>query len=319
MQLLTFGQWLKARRNALDLTRAQVASQIGCAEITLGKIERDQRGPSKQIAELLASALKISDEAREQFVQFARGAGEPPVLDERARRGVSATSQPLTNLPAPLTSFVDRARELAEVCEKLLRPDVRLLTLVGPPGIGKTRLSIQAGQTVLNHFADGVWFVSLAPISDPANVLPAVARIFAMAEAGPVPLSERLGAHLRSRQVLLILDNFEQVLDVAPHVADLLKAGPKVKALVTSRELLHVYGEHEYPMPALSLPPRDKSLTFKQSFAIDSTIFDLVRNLSGRSVSNMDKILLLKTKVCNPTNCTTKNPTKSRRMSFTSI
>ena len=121
MQTATFGEWLKAHRKALDVTRAQLASQIGCAEITLGKIERDQRRPSKQIAELLAGALHIPDNVREPFVLFARGSGEPPVFGESQPRMKSATAQPLTNLPAPLTSFIDRTRELTNVRARALR------------------------------------------------------------------------------------------------------------------------------------------------------------------------------------------------------
>ena len=163
MQSAKFGTWLKARRKVLDLTRVQLASQVGCAEITLEKIERDQRRPSKQIAELLASALHVPDTSRDAFVQFARGMGEPPTLDTNEPRATAARSQPLTNLPAPLTSFIDRTNELAAVQARLAQSDVRLLTLVGPPGIGQTRLSIQA---VRAQFAAGVWFVALAPFSD---------------------------------------------------------------------------------------------------------------------------------------------------------
>jgi predicted ATPase len=267
----TFGEMLKHLRKRARLTQRDLGSAVGYSETYITRLEGGTRHPDpRAVKALFVDALHLSDEPElaRRLIQLAEAAHEKS--QDSSTEFDTAYRARRSNLPAPLTSFVDRARELAEVREKLLRPDVRLLTLVGPPGIGKTRLSIQAGQTVLNHFADGVWFVSLAPISDPANVLPAVARVFDMAEAGPAPLSERLGAHLRSREVLLILDNFEQVLDAAPQVADLLKACPKVKALVTSRELLHAYGEHEYPMPALSLPPRDKKLTFKQVAEFDA-------------------------------------------------
>ena len=267
MQTSTFGSWLKVRRQALDLTQVQLARQIGCAEVTLGKIERDQRRPSKQMAELLAIALCLPDEAREAFVQFARGSAEPPAIEghnSHPVRVASVAPQPPTNLPAPLTSFVDRVRELSEVQAKLRRSDVRLLTLVGPPGIGKTRLGIQATQTLLDHFADGVWFVTLAPITDPELVLPTIARTFDMAEAGVTPLLVRLQNHLRPKQLLLMLDNFEQVLDAVPMVSDLLKAAPQLKVIATSREALNLYGEHVYPMPALSLPPQGKAHSVEQ-------------------------------------------------------
>ena len=261
MQTATFGPWLKARRKELDLTRVQLASQVGCAEITLEKIERDQRRPSKQIAELLADALQVPTASRDQFVQFARGRASRHVrCDPSERCPIHASAN---NLPAPLTSFIDRTNELAAVQQRLLQADVRLLTLVGPPGIGKTRLSIQDGQALLDHFADGVWFVALAPISDPTNVLPAIARLFEIAD-GASPLLDRLQAHLRPQAMLLILDNFEHVLDAAPDVANLLKACPKVKVLATSRVPLRVYGEQEYPMPALSLPPKGVRLSPQQ-------------------------------------------------------
>jgi predicted ATPase/transcriptional regulator with XRE-family HTH domain len=257
----TFGPWLKARRKEHDLTREQLAQQIGCAEVTLQKIEQGQRRPSQEIAALLAQSLSIPEASRDDFIRFARGESPP------------------TNLPAPLTSFVERAQELAEVRHKLLRPDpstpsaghaVRLLTLVGPPGIGKTRLSIQAAQTLLEHFDGGTWFVDLAPISDAQHVLNAIARVFGIIEEGTTSLTARLQDHLRSMEVLLVLDNFEHVVDAAPDVTRLLKACAKVKVLATSREPLHAYGEHIYPMPALSLPPPGARLTAERLAQFDA-------------------------------------------------
>jgi len=263
-----FGPWLKARRNKLDLTRVALAKCIGCATITLQKIEQDQRRPSQQIAELLAQALAIPTEAHAEFIRFARGSGQPPLLDPQEWHPPPSTL--LTNLPTPLTSFINRVAELAWVRTRLLQSDVRLLTMVGPPGIGKTRLSIQVGHALLDQFADGVWFIALAPISDPSLVLPAIARIFNISEAGPVPLLERLQTILRSREMLLILDNFEHVLDATPWVADLLKACAKVKLLVTSRVLLQVYGEHEFGVPTLSLPPKATPVSLQQLAEFDA-------------------------------------------------
>lgn len=263
-----FGVWLKARRMELDLTRVAFAQRLNCAEITLQKIELGQRRPSNQMAALLAEALSIPDEVRDDFIRFARGTGEPPLLNPQQRHDPKA-SRSLTNLPALLTSFVDRVRELTEICGRVLHTDVRLLTLVGPPGIGKTRLSIQAGYTLLGQFSDGIWFVPLAPISDPALALPAIARLFAITE-GEGLLIEHVQAYLQSRQMLLILDNFEHVLDAAPQVADLLKACPRLKVIGTSRQLLQIYGEHAYDVPALSLPPRNKTLTLEQLAGFDA-------------------------------------------------
>ncbi len=295
--VVTFGPWLKACRQKLDLTRAALAHHIGCAEITLQKIEQDQRRPSQQIAELLAEALAVPTAARAEFLRFARGSGQPPLLDaqEWHSRPNPPDTAPTTNLPAPLTSFVDRVSELAAVRERLLQPDVRLLTLVGPPGIGKTRLSIRTGQTMLDHFPDGVWFVVLAPISDPALVLPSVARLFDIPEGGPKPLLERLQAHLRPQQLLLILDNVEHVLsevegwNAASAVADLLEACPKMKVLATSRVPLRVYGEQEYRMPALALPLKDTCLSPQELSEFDAVKLFVARVRAFQSDFQLDR------------------------------
>lgn len=264
MQTGMIGQWLKARRDQMDLTRAQVANQIGCAVVTLEKIERNQRRPSKQMAGLLAVALRIPDEFREQFVRFARGEGEPPAMDASDPPVQSAPARPLTNLPASLTSFVDRANEMEVIRGKLMHTDVRLFTLIGPPGIGKTRLAIQAAGMLLNRFAGGVWFIDLAPLSDPKLVPYAIARVFGIVETGTTPLITRLQDHLRFMEALLVLDNFEQVIEAAPVVAQLLKACAMLKVVATSREPLRVYGEHVYAMPGLSLPPHGQRHSVEQ-------------------------------------------------------
>jgi predicted ATPase/DNA-binding CsgD family transcriptional regulator len=129
-----------------------------------------------------------------------------------------------------------------------------LLTLVGPPGIGKTRLAIQVAADLLDDFPDGTFFVPLAPITDPELVISALALTLGVNEMSGQPLLRSLQSHLKDKNVLLLLDNFEQVVQAAPQVGNLTSACPGVKVLVTSRELLHLYGEHDYPVPALSLP-----------------------------------------------------------------
>jgi predicted ATPase/DNA-binding CsgD family transcriptional regulator/tetratricopeptide (TPR) repeat protein len=162
---------------------------------------------------------------------------------------------PPNNLPLQLTSLVGREREMAAVSELLGRADVRLLTLTGPPGIGKTRLAIQVASVMLPDFHNGAYFIDLAPITDPSLVMPTIAHTLGLRQADNRPLFEKLKSFLHERQMLLVLDNFEQVMSAALQVAELLKvaAGPKV--LVTSRELLHLSGEHNYPVPPLSSPP----------------------------------------------------------------
>jgi len=152
--------------------------------------------------------------------------------------------------------------EGAAILHALAQPDIRLVTLVGPAGVGKTRLSIHIAAQVSGHFADGVWFVDLSPFTDAALVLPAIASILAVAETGVMPVAERLRLALKEKQVLFILDNFEQVSDAATPVAALLQRCKGVKVLATSRTPLHLAGEHEYVLPPLSLPPADLTTDF---------------------------------------------------------
>lgn len=159
------------------------------------------------------------------------------------------------NLPRQLTSLIGREREVATVCELLRRDDVHLVTLTGPPGIGKTRLGMEVAASLRGDFADGVYFVNLTPISNPKLVAQAIANVLGIKQVDDHLLLDVLVRSLSKRQVLLLLDNFEQVLPAAPHIAELLRAAPRLKALVTSRELLHLSGEHDFPVPPLALPP----------------------------------------------------------------
>jgi predicted ATPase/class 3 adenylate cyclase len=158
------------------------------------------------------------------------------------------------NLPVQLTSFVGRQRELAQVKELLERPGVRLLTLSGPGGSGKSRLAVQVASELAEAFPDGVCFVGLAPVSDPELVLPTIAQALGVRGAAGQALLHTLAEQVGDRRQLLLLDNFEQILAAAGMVVDLLAACPRLQALVTSRAALQVSGEHAYPLPPLSLP-----------------------------------------------------------------
>jgi predicted ATPase/DNA-binding CsgD family transcriptional regulator len=165
-----------------------------------------------------------------------------------------------SNLPWPVTSLIGRERQVAEACTLLLREDVRLLTFIGPGGVGKTQLALAVARKMSCAFADGAVFVSLAPVSDPALVASAVAQKFDVRDTGTRPLLEGLRAALRERDLLLFLDNFEHVMAAAPLVIDLLTACKRLKVLVTSRELLHLTGEHAFDVPPLDLPDTTRSL-----------------------------------------------------------
>jgi predicted ATPase/DNA-binding CsgD family transcriptional regulator len=161
---------------------------------------------------------------------------------------------PSTNLAPPRSPLIGREYELAAVQQLLLQEQVGLLTLTGPGGIGKTRLALQVAAHLLDHFVDGVYFVALAPISDPDLVSAAIAQSLGVREAAGRSLQGSLHDYLRDKQLLLVLDNFEQVVAAAPLVGTLLTECRWLKALVTSRARLHLYGEHEFPVPPLALP-----------------------------------------------------------------
>src|SRR5438105_3051134 len=158
------------------------------------------------------------------------------------------------NLPVQLTPFIGREQELTTVQHLLCREDVHLLTLTGPGGTGKTRLGLQVAAELSDRFADGVFFVNLAPVNDPSSVMPTIAQTLDIREGSGLPLLGRLQEELRQKQMLLLLDNFEQVVTAAVQVEDLLAACPKLKIVVTSREVLHVRAEREFSVPPLELP-----------------------------------------------------------------
>jgi predicted ATPase/uncharacterized protein HemY len=166
----------------------------------------------------------------------------------------SISQAPAHNLPAQTTPFIGREAQLTAVKKALSRPDVRLLTLTGPGGTGKTRLGLQVATELLADFPDGVYFVPLAPVGDPTFVIPAIAQTLDIREVSGQPLVDRLKNDLRHKHMLLVLDNFEHVLPAAPVISDLLVSAPRLNVLVTSRALLRVYGEHGYNVPPLVLP-----------------------------------------------------------------
>lgn len=158
------------------------------------------------------------------------------------------------NLPAQPNAMVGRVKELAEARELLTRPDVRLVTLTGPGGVGKTRLALQVAADVLTDFLDGAFFVVLAPISDPELVEVSIARTLGVPDVGGMNGRDQLINYLRDRHMVLILDNFEQVISAGAQVADLLAACARLKVVVTSRSILNIYGENEFAVPPLQLP-----------------------------------------------------------------
>ncbi len=201
----------------------------------------DERVPQRQPEETLD---------QERFLQSSTASSRSQA--ENGDAPASATRRSFT-LPLPLTSLIGREREIAAACTLLVRPEVRFLTLTGTGGVGKTRLALQIAAELQGSFADGVCFVSFAPIQDAALVLPTLVQALGLQSSSAPPL-ELLKMALREQQVLLVLDNFEQVAAAAPLLIDLLAACSRLKLLVTSREVLHVRGEHVFEVPPLALP-----------------------------------------------------------------
>jgi len=259
----SFGSWLQQRRKALDLTQDALAQRIGCTKEMLRKIEADARRPSQQLAERLAETFGLADEQRPNFIRFARTpAGAPPPLSPAVIAALAprAARQRHDRLPRPLTPLLGREHELAIIERRLIRDGVRLLTLIGPPGVGKTRLAIEAALALRERFDNGASFVELAAVSEVARVPATIARALGVKEEPGQPLKEGLRDYLRDRHLLLVLDNFEQLLSAAPVVAELLAECPWLTVLVTSRAALRVRGERHLSVPPLAVPADADSL-----------------------------------------------------------
>jgi predicted ATPase/DNA-binding CsgD family transcriptional regulator/transcriptional regulator with XRE-family HTH domain len=254
----TFGVLLRRHRLLAGLSQEELAERARVSLSAVGALERGiNRRPYPRTAALLADALDLTADGRAELVRAARSDdGATQLVPSGTQRPEpSATAPVKSNLSVPATSLVGRERDVAAVRKRLRRPEVRLLTLTGPGGVGKTRLAIAVATGLTDYFADGVHFVDLSPIHDPALVHATIAHTLGIQDAGDQPLLETLRLYLQPRCLLLVLDNFEQVSAAATLVADLLAACPALKIVVTSREPLHVSWEHLWPVSPLALPP----------------------------------------------------------------
>ncbi len=247
----SFGYWVRRQRKALDLTQAELARRVGCAAVTLRKIEADERRPSRPMAERLANCLGLPPADSARFVAIAVGDQAAVALPLPSRLAVRRMPG---NLPAPPTALVGREAEIAAIIDGLSHHKMRLLTLTGPMGVGKSRLAVAVGHQLLTEYQQGVYVVALATIADPGLVPTATANALGVRERRSQGLAQTVANFLVNRRVLLILDNFEHLLPAAPFVSTLLAACSGLDVLVTSQSRLHLYGEHEIGVAPLAVP-----------------------------------------------------------------
>ncbi len=284
-----FGALLRRYRQTAALSQEALAERAGLSRVAISALERgSRRAPYLATVELLAGALGLDPAARAALLAAARpssdqprGAAAFPVATPAGTTAAAERAAPaptsadailsLDGLPVAPTLLIGRERALAAVIALLIDDPhpvggtvggTRLLTLTGPGGVGKTRLAVQAARTAQEHYADGVAFIDLAPLREFSLVAGTIAQALGLTERGDTPLREALVAHLRTRQLLLLLDNAEQVLPaVAEEVAGLLAACPGVRLLVTSRAALHLRAEQVYPVPPLAVPEEGGELS----------------------------------------------------------
>ncbi|MFZ1400804.1 MAG: helix-turn-helix domain-containing protein [Candidatus Promineifilaceae bacterium] len=246
----SFGEWLKQRRTQLRLTQREVATAVFCSPAMIKKIEADERHPSIELAQALATTLKIPVEQHEIFVECARGERPLDHLQAPPQSPIpQAPEAKRPHLPTPATPFLGRQTELADITARLRQADCRLLTLLGSGGMGKTRLALEVARLVQGDFANGALFVDLTAVTDPTLIPDSIAHALNLSLPGAA--DRHLPRVLRQRQMLIILDNCEQLGAGLEWLSTLLAAAPGITLLATSRERLQLAEEWVFPVMGL--------------------------------------------------------------------
>ncbi len=251
IEQVSFGALLRTYRCEATLTQQELATCTGLSSSTISKLERDVEQPRRHTIGNIATALALTPSDATRLRASAR-LGQHPIDSLSIGDKPSAVGH-----RAPTTSLVGREREVEDICALLADPRVRLLTLSGPGGVGKTRLALRVLEEMRGILPSAMLVVGLAEARSEADVVGALARALALPNAGPRSVYERLVAHLRGRDVLVLLDNFEHLLPTAPRVAELLSQSPRLRVLVTSRARLRVSGEHDVAVSPLAVPSRE--------------------------------------------------------------
>ncbi len=267
--LSAFGYWLRQQRKEYDMSQEDLAERVGCAYETIRKIETGSRRASRQIAELLGKTFGIPAEEIPAFIEFARQdltaaslGSDAPTVAALSNQQIRERQSYLGTLPAQRTSFVGRTHEIEGIKSLLLSSHVRVLTLTGAPGTGKTRLALKVASSLQAEFSDGVYFVGLAPVSDPEKVPAVIARSLNLREEPNRSPLAMIQEQLRERTVLLLLDNFEHLTWAGSYIGELVETCPNIKILTTSRTALNIYGEHQFFIRPMDLPgPKEQLRT----------------------------------------------------------
>ncbi len=304
---LTFGAWLRLRRRQLDLTQQELADRSSCSVVTIRKIEQGNRRPSKQLAELMAATLQLPAEQVADFVTYARQdpdstempdalqglgqivaltANEPEMAD--AYHPEQPDDASVYDLPRPTTPFVGREAEIEALLGYLRKSDQQLVSILGPGGMGKTRLALAVAHRLAadedHPFSDGIIFVSLAALTEKVEIALAIADALRILVDGQWDSTEQLLTYLSQRSLLLIIDNCEHLLDGIGLLVEIVQTAPGVTILATSRERLHLQGEQVYPINGLgAIDPLNANL----DDATDHPAVRLFRQSALRAAANL--------------------------------